>query len=273
MTGAITNLTPTSLGGIKIQKLQDMAPRINAIIYGLPGVGKTRLCASADAVPQMRKVLLLDVDGGALSAQNLYPQVERIPIKTWDQVMNVQRDLASGMDHGYQTVILDTGTEAQKYDQAAVMKQAAKIAADKGEVRDEAVPSFREWGITQDHFRQMVRGFRDLPLNFLMTLHVKDQTDDLTGKTSKSPDLPGKLARQIAGFFDICLYMYVKEVRVPDGKNPDGSDKTKAQEKRLLLSAASELIIAKDRSDNLPPIIQDMTMKYLYNTIYKKVDK
>jgi hypothetical protein len=265
MTGAITNLTPTSLGGIKIQKLQDMAPRINAIIYGLPGVGKTRLCASADAVPQMRKVLLLDVDGGALSAQSLYPQVDRISIKTWDQVIRVQQDLASGMDHGYQTVILDTGTEAQKYDQAAVMVQAARIAREKGEVRDEAVPSFREWGITQDHFRQMVRGFRDLPMNFLMTLHVKDQKNELTGTTAKSPDLPGKLARQIAGFFDVVLYMYVKEVNDPTSTPEKPKPKI---DKRLLLSAASELIIAKDRSDNLPPIIQDMTMKYIYSTIY-----
>jgi hypothetical protein len=269
----ITNLTPTSLGGIKLQKLGDLAPRINAVIYGLPGVGKTRLCASADAVPEMRRVLLLDVDGGALSAKSLYPGVERLPITTWDQIINVQRDLASGMNHGFQTVILDTGTEAQKYDQASVMKQAAKIAADKGEVRDEAVPSFREWGITQDHFRQMVRGFRDLPLNFLMTLHVKDQTNDLTGKISKSPDLPGKLARQIAGFFDVVLYMYVKELQTPDGNNADGTPKMKMVEKRLLLSSASELIIAKDRSDKLPAIIQDITMKHVYNTIYAGAKK
>lgn len=264
----ITNLTPTSLGGIRLQKLGDLAPRINSIIYGLPGVGKTRLCASADAVPSMRRVLLLDVDGGALFAKDLYPGVERLPITTWKQIIDVHRDLASGMDHGFQTVILDTGTEAQKYDQASVMAQAAKIAADKGEVRDEAVPSFREWGITQDHFRHMVRGFRDLPLNFLMTLHVKDQQNELTGRISKSPDLPGKLSRQIAGFFDVVLYMYVKEVQVPDGQNPDGTPKTKKEDKRLLLSAASELIIAKDRSDKLPPIIQDITMKYIYSTVY-----
>jgi hypothetical protein len=266
----ITNLTPTSLGGIKLQKLSDMAPRINAIVYGLPGVGKTRLCASADAVPEMRKVLLLDVDGGALSAQELYPSVERLPITRWDQIMDVQQELASGMNHGFQTVILDTGTEAQKYDQAAVMKLAAKIAADKGEVRDEAVPSFREWGITQDHFRQMVRGFRDLPMNFLMNLHVKDQQNEMTGKISKSPDLPGKLARQIAGFFDVVLYMYVKEVADPTST----PDKPKPNiEKRLLLSSASELIIAKDRSDKLPAIIQDMSMKFIYNKIYAGVKK
>jgi hypothetical protein len=90
----------------------------------------------------------------------------------------------------------------------------------------------------------------------------------MTGKVSKSPDLPGKLARQIAGFFDVVLYMYVKEVASPDGNNADGTPKTKMVEKRLLLSSASELIIAKDRSDKLPPIIQDITMKSIYNTIY-----
>jgi uncharacterized protein (UPF0218 family) len=255
---------------MRLQKLSTMAPRINAIIYGLPGVGKTRLCCSADAVPQMRKVLLLDVDGGALSAQDLYPNVERLTVTKWQQVMDVHAELANTTNHGFQTVILDTGTEAQKYDQASVMKQAAKIAADKGEVRDEAVPSFREWGITQDHFRQMVRGFRDLPMNFLMNLHVKDQQNELTGKVSKSPDLPGKLARQIAGFFDVVLYMYVKEVPDPTGT----AEKPKPPiEKRLLLSSASELIIAKDRSDKLPAITQDMSMKFIYNTIYAGAKK
>lgn len=266
----VTSLTPTSLGGLKLQKLKEMAPRVNAIVYGLPGVGKTRLCASADAVPEMRKVLLLDVDGGALSAQEKYPDVERISITKWAQIISVQQELASGVNHGFQTVILDTGTEAQKYDIASVMRLAVKTAADKGEVRDEAVPSFREWGITQDHFRQMVRGFRDLPMNFLMNLHVKDEKNDLTGAVSKSPDLPGKLARQIAGFFDVVLYMYVKEVADPTST----AEKPRPNiEKRLLLSSASERIIAKDRSDKLPAIIQDMSMKYIYNTIYAGVKK
>lgn len=94
----VTSLTPTSLGGLKLQKLKEMAPRVNAIVYGLPGVGKTRLCASADAVPEMRKVLLLDVDGGALSAQEKYPDVERISITKWAQIISVQQELASGVN-------------------------------------------------------------------------------------------------------------------------------------------------------------------------------
>lgn len=259
----ITNITPTTLGGLKLQKLGDMEQRINAIIYGNPGVGKTRLCASADKVPAMRKVLLLDVDGGALSGKDTYPNVEKLPITRWSQIEAVYQDLASGMDHGFQTVILDTGTEAQKYDQAAVMAKAVKAAEAKGEVRDAEVPAFREWGITTEHFRRMVRLYRDLPLNFFMTLHVKDDKDDMTGKVRKVPDLPGKLARQIAGFFDVVLYMYVREV-----KDPSDEEGKRMIEKRLLLSKASELIIAKDRTDKLPGIIQDISMEYLHKTMH-----
>src|SRR5689334_9458247 len=97
---AITNLTPTtvrSLGGIPLQRVGDMAPRINALIYGDTGVGKTRLVASADLVPTMRRVLILDVDGGALSVRSLYPNVERIKITKWQQIMDIHTDLASGM--------------------------------------------------------------------------------------------------------------------------------------------------------------------------------
>lgn len=259
---SISSLTPTSLGNIKIQKLSEMAPRVNMVIYGMPGVGKTLISASADAVPAMRKVLLMDIDGGALSAKEKYPNADRVVITRWSQINEIYVELAANPNLGYQTVIMDTGTEAQKYSQAAVMARAVKLAADKGEVRDVEVPSFREWGITAEHMRNTVRRFRDLPMNFIMTLHVKDDKNEMTGKVSKVPDLPGKLARQIAGFFDVVLYMYIKEV--PDRSDPEGKAKI---EKRLLQSVASELVIAKDRSDRLPPFIQDLSMKFLYNTI------
>lgn len=256
---SITQLTPTSLGGLRLARVADMAPHINMLIYGEPGVGKTRLCASADAIPTMRKVLLLDVDGGALSAKGLYPDVEVLRVTRWKQLIDIHQELAIGQSHGFQTVIMDTGTEAQKYNMSDVMAAACKAAEAKGEVRDPDVPSLREWGITQEQFRRLVRGYRDLPLNFIMTCHVKDDRDDKTGITKKSPDLPGKLTRQIAGFFDIVLYMYILEVDVP------GSDQKR--EMRLLMSSATHRITAKDRTDKLPRVVTTPTMQFMHNAI------
>jgi hypothetical protein len=254
---APARITPTSLGGLKLARVADMAPRINGLIYGEPGVGKTVLLGSCDAVPEMRKMLILDVDGGTLSIKDSYPNVERLQITKFAQLQRVYDDLFNDAGHGFQTVAIDTGTEAQKINMNVIMAKAVAAAADKGEVRDPEVPSFREWGISGEQMRGLIRAYRDLPMNFFMTCHVKDDKNEQTGAVKKSPDLPGKLARQIPGFFDLCLYMYSKEIE-KDGEKKD---------LRLLCSAATEKIVAKDRSAKLPKIIQQANMKYIYTTV------
>lgn len=262
MSAPVTDLRPTRLGGLPLQKVADMAPRFNTLIYGNPGVGKTLLTASADAIPHMRKVLILDVDGGSLAAKGSYPNVERLSITKWEQLQAVYNDLFNDAGHGFQTVAIDTGTEAQKINMVPIMEKAVAKAAADGQTRDPEVPAVREWGISSEQFRRMIRAYRDLPMNFIMTCHVKDDKDEKTGITTKCPDLPGKLARQVAGFFDIVLYMYVREVQ-KDKADPQ-SEKVQL---RLLSSAASERITAKDRTDKLPPIFQQCNMKYIINTI------
>jgi hypothetical protein len=250
-------LTPKSIGGLRLARAADLAPTVNLLVYGEPGVGKTRLCGSADAVPAMRKVLILDIDGGALSIRDVYPQVDVVRITQFGEIWRVYQDLASGHNHGYQTVCLDTGTEAQKYSMADIMNRVVMQAKEKGEYRDPEVPSVREWGITTEQVRRMVRAFRDLPMNFLMTCHVKDDKDERTLITKKNPDLPGKLARQVAGFFDVVLYMYVLSRK-------EGDD---VIEQRVLLSAATERVTAKDRTDKLPRHVTDISMQFVYNTL------
>jgi len=252
---APARLTPTSIGGLKITKVADLAPHLNMLIYGDPGVGKTRLAASADQVPAMRDVLILDVDGGALSAKEVYPNVQRIRVTTWTDLISVYTDLFSNPDHGFNTLVLDTATEAQKYSMSGIME---KVIAKDAE-RDPEVPSVREWGITSEQVRRLVRGFRDLPLSFIMTCHLADDKDDKTGIIKKAPDLPGKLKKQIAGFFDVVAYMYVKDIE----KEDDAGNKIK-EEHRLLMTAATDRITAKDRTDRLPRIVVDPTMEQLY---------
>ena len=257
---APTRLTPRSLGGLKIVKVGEMAPRFNALIYGDPGVGKTRLCASSDLVPEMRNVLILDVDGGALSAKEVYPNVSRIKVNAFHELQDIYDDLLANASHGFQTVCIDTGTEAQKYSMAAIMAKVVADAEAEGKERTEEVPSIREWGITSEQIRRMVRGYRDLPMNFLMTCHVADDEDKRTGIVKKSPDLPGKLKRQVAGFFDEVWYMYTKTVKSEE----EGGE---ARELRLLMTAASTTITAKDRTDKLPKIITDCNMKSIYGIL------
>jgi len=105
--------------------------------------------------------------------------------------------------------------------------------------------------------RKFVRAFRDLPMNTIFTALKVDAKNDRTGMVTTKPSLSGKLADEVAAFLDIVVYYYVKQV-VENGEKFD---------RRLLLTAKTETIIAKDRTDRLPIVVEEPTMQKLFDLI------
>jgi hypothetical protein len=219
------------------------------MFYGEPGIGKTVLAGSADSVPALRPVLFVDMEGGTESLRHTYPDVEVVRVKTWREMQQLYNALAD-TDHGYQTVIIDSLSEAQKFNMNYIMVDVAENNANM----IEEVPSMREWGINLEQMRKFVRGFRDLEVNTIFTCLAAVNKDVRTGKLLYSPALSGKLAGEIAGFLDEVFFMYMKEV--------DGEDGPIQQ--RLLLTGKTETTVAKDRSGKLPQVIADPTMDQVY---------
>lgn len=230
-----------TIAGLQIRKVKETKHFINMLIYGESGVGKTSLAGSADAVPEMRKVLFIDIEGGTLSLQSRYPDVEVVRITTWDDMQKVYDELYLG-GHGYNTVIIDSLTECQKMSMDRIMK---KVVSDHEE-RDADVPGIREWNINIEQLRKFVRAFRDLPINTIFTALVKSDKNQRTGAIKRKPSLSGKVADEVAGFLDIVTYLYMKEI---EGANT-----------RMLLCGQTEDTVAKDRTDKLPTTIQTPTM-------------
>lgn len=102
----------STLGGLAVESISDKVSYLNALIYGLSGVGKTTLAGSADLVPDMRPVLVIDIEGGTLSLRRIAPDVKTVRVETWKQMQQVY-DALLVEDHPYQTVILDSLTEIQ----------------------------------------------------------------------------------------------------------------------------------------------------------------
>jgi len=74
----VSSITPSTLAGLKLQRVREVPPHFNLLIYGRSGVGKTLLAGSSYAVPEMRRVLLIDIEGGTLTLRKPFPDVERI---------------------------------------------------------------------------------------------------------------------------------------------------------------------------------------------------
>lgn len=246
MTTEVQVLTSKTLGGLRVQKVQERDPYLNYLVYGLAGAGKTVLCGSADNVPSMRPVLFVDIEGGTESLRHTYPAVETARISTWSEMQEAYNELHAGR-HEYQTVVLDSLTEIQKFDMYNIMEDMMKTWPD----RDPDVPSMREWNKNIEHMRRMIRGFRDLPMHTLFTALMQTQKDGKTGLSTYKPDLSGKLADQAAGFFDIVMYNYVKQV-------------SEEEYKRFLLCQPTEQHIAKDRTGRLPTVLEDPNMEQIF---------
>lgn len=241
-----------AIAGLPIVKVSGQPPHFNMLVYGESGVGKTTLSGSCDDVPEMRRVLVIDIEGGLLSLKDRNPDVDSVRVKSWADMQLVYDELYSGK-HEYNTIVVDSLTEVQKMSMDQVMRKLV----DEHEERDPDVPGIREWNINIEQTRKFVRAFRDLPVSTIFTALVKQDRNPRTGAVKKKPSLSGKVADEVAGFLDIVVYLYVKEY---EGEN-----------RRMLLCQATEDTVAKDRTGKLPSVIIDPTMTTIWNAAKGRV--
>lgn len=243
-------LTDRTIGGLKIESVKEQPTSINMLVYGSPGAGKTVFSGSADAVPEMRPVLLIDVEGGTFSLRNTYPDVDVVRVKTWKDMGEIYGALYED-ELDYKTVVLDSLTEIQKFSMYNIMRDLTR----KESERDPDVPGLREWGKNIEQTRRLIRAFRDLSsINVIFTALVVFDKDSRTGAIQARPSLSGKLSQEASGFVDFVVYMYTKLV---------GEDL-----RRLMLTAGTDRQIAKDRSGQLPELLEDPSMKLIHSYIY-----
>ncbi len=160
-------------------------------------------------------------------------------------------------EYAPRTVILDTLTECQKMNMSQLMAELLMAEPEKN--WDPDIPDIRRWGKNIEQIRKWVRKYRDLPVNVIMTAHERQEKDALNGSILHMPQLSGKLSFEVAGFFDVVTYLYMK---TEDGKPV-----------RKLLTGAREGYIGKDRSGNLPDVMIDPTMADIYKGITQGISK
>jgi phage nucleotide-binding protein len=232
---------------------------LNLLIYGEPGVGKTRLAGSAADHADTSPVLILDVEGGVMSLRNR-KDIDVLQVRDIDTIVKVHDELQKRNGGGYSTVVIDSLSELQKLDMRTVMQEEYNRQPDR---TDKDVPSQRAWGKSQERLRRIIRGFKDLPVHTIMTTLVTQVTDEQTNVTHYYPALPGKMRGDAPGFFDVVGMLRVKE------------EQNGAVIRRLLQIQSSTKVVAKDRTDTLGidgdgkrvGIIVDPTIPDMWHTI------
>lgn len=251
-------LSPGSIGGLKTYKPGELTSRINMLLYGEPGIGKTQLAGSAVEVECLRPVLVLNVEDGAKTLKGRYSDSDDLTIVnpvTFGQIQRVFNDLYEKKGAGFKTVIFDNATEGQKIGIEYIF-DGDKQSTDFTEF-EEATWANHGWNRSAEQVRKMIRYFKSLPMNTIFISWRKDLEKDAKKPTYWGPSFSNAIATQIPGMFD-SVFHYKWAMLT--------NEKTKKQEKtRVLQTVGGTDCIAKDRDDGnkLPAIIREPTMKKL----------
>lgn len=246
MTSAVGNLTEAEHFEA-IRQLLVVAPPsetidwLNMLFYSDPGAGKTHLAGTAEDDARTSPVLFLDIEGGLTTIRNR-SGIDAKTCKSLQELKDAFNNLYKSIHIdpitgrpciSYKTVVLDSGSELTDVDMRHIMKEAYGNNPDKVDID---VPSQREWGKARAHMREIVRAFRDLPCNFIMTAHVATLQEE--GQPTKYfPGFAGKLRTELPGFFDIVGFLNTK---VESG-----------EVNRYLQVLGTNRVVAKDRTSSL----------------------
>lgn len=242
------------IAGLPISRVLEQPKFFNMLIYGQSGTGKTMLAGSADAVPELRRVLFVDVEGGTLTLKNSpYREVEVIRVTNWQEIEALYNELYTS-NHGFNTIVIDSLTEIQKVSMEHILKGSLPDGGMSSFLESD-IPQLREWNINIEQIRKFVRKFRDLKANTIFTALVETKQSQRTGLTMNKPSLSGKVKDEVAAFLDIVAYYNIKEV---------GDESI-----RVLQTGATETTVAKDRSARLPVVMENPTMEKIYEYLSK----
>ncbi|AYB69783.1 RecA-like DNA recombinase [Gordonia phage KidneyBean] len=229
-----------------IVDIDEYTENITMLVYGDPGIGKTRFAGTGG------RVLFLATENGTISARK---SVGGEGSKVWDCTASWQRfkdayewlrDHAGAEGFPFDWVCVDTGTQLQLNIRRDIVDERVEEGTAKDLDPDKV--HLDEYGKEQQRLMRYVTLINDLPVNVCWTAHAM-LVDNEEGKQLRMPQFHGqgyKVANWIAAQMHCVGYMHKASVtsaktqkttseRVIQWHSPDGS------------------VIAKDRFDALGP--------------------
>lgn len=162
------------------------------IIYGKPGVKKSRFAASAP------KPCLIDIDNGLSSVRDIIsPETPIFQIDRWEDILAMLAKLRENKP-GWQTVVLDSFT---LFERMIIAHALQTTGHDKPEIND--------WQIVKDKSVKLMEWIKALPMHRIFVCLEKTYENKITKEISIGPSLPGTLLEEAPAYVDECYHMRV----------------------------------------------------------------
>lgn len=222
----------------RIKMLEEMSPYFRALIYGDPGVGKTKFCIDPGA-----KTLMLDCDHSALTLYNhpeLIPATLVLEVRTVRDFSEVLWKIRDGGFPEVDTVLIDGFSELQR----KALDEWLDVQAARDKNRSKFLAFQQDYNINTNMMRRLVVEFRDLEKNLIITCHALEEKLGENSPVTTRPDVTPKLASMLRAPFDLLGFMWLED-SPEQGKPPN----------RFLQVHPSRRVTAKTRVGGLPPVI------------------
>lgn len=200
--------------GLTVQKVETgQQIRMNVLVYGLIGVGKTRLLGSAMYCEHTKPMLLVDVEGGTLSLSG--SDIDVVRPQNFSEIQELY-DYLRYDNHQYRSVGIDSVTEIQRKLSMADILGTLQEDASYTNLAGHTPPQRYDWLSSGEQMRRFIRAFKDLAYLpdesrrihvFLTALEKRDEERGIV-----CPSLPGILGVEIGAAVDVLARMSVKTI-------------------------------------------------------------
>jgi len=109
----------------------------------------------------------------------------------------------------YRTLVIDSCTTFSSAVLAHIVKTNPGINRVKSAQGTQA--GMQDFGILKREFARLIPGLLGLPMNVIMTAHIKTDRSDLTGEIIRSPIMDGSFAQELPIYFEEVWRVFMKD--------------------------------------------------------------